>query len=205
MIRFTERDMADDLAGMAHIIEQWNGISDHALVLRRMHDFVLDGLSANALGEAVASSGHSDPTVAAALNHRPGDDVNLVQVAVVHRWATRVLERALAPGSALTRPTIPPKPMAEATDTAFDSTAVFRPGAGTCDACGREYPGGKKRSERVHPCDGRMLCYSHLTGRKSASHAGRTIDAYIASVQTWMTTNGISQGADLDHHGGDAA
>jgi hypothetical protein len=181
--------MTDALAGGRNLERMWNN-ADRELVLRRMREFAISGVTAHDLGEAVSSSGHSDPTVAAALAAtEPGTDVNLVQVAIIYHWATRVLERAMA--NELTRDTEPPGELKKATDVAFDSDAVFRPGAGTCAFCGRDFAGGRRRADQVRNIDGVILCYSHETLRRSPHWKHRSIEDFMNAParNTWTTAN----------------
>lgn len=186
----TDRTLREAFAAAANIERMWTA-ADTTAALRRVNEHGYNGLTAAALEQAVASSGHSDPTAAAALAGLTSqvDDASLI--AAWYRL-TAVVESRMP---ALTRSTAPTTEEAQGTDAGFDSEAVFRPGEGECAACRRSFPGGRGERDQVRAVprsEGRLLCWSHRTG---FSNSRDPIGVYCDRIALHWSTDRIGDGA----------
>ncbi len=189
--RITDRDMREAFAAAANIERMYTAAAQTD-TLRRVNEHGYNGLTAAALEQAVTSSGHSDPTAAAAL---AGLSSQVSDASLIAAWR-RLTAAVEARMPHLTRTTSPSVEEARSTDVQFDADAVFRPGEGVCAACGRHFPGGKHERDQVRAVprsEGRLLCWSHRTG---FSNSRDPIDRYCERIRLHWSTEQI---------GGDAA
>ena len=200
MKRFSERDWKK-LTAIQDNVQRMGGQSDLAVMLRRINDWSW-GLTAATFDDPVSTSDHSDPTAMSAISQRARMDratPDLAEVAFQVLYWTEQLERAMP---ALTKSTQPTPEQVKAADQATGApVAEFRPGEGTCEACGRECIGGKERKERIHTVEGHPLCYSHYSGYHTRGR-GRTVEDYVRSIQLTRTST-LAQPTEL--HDPDAA
>lgn len=192
--------MTELAAITANLNRVW-GNTDLALAARRIHEWG-PGVKAAAYdpdrtsppnrvadinGTRYVIANISDPTGETAINNRtPVPDYR----GIVARYiaAARDLERVTRD---LTRSPDPTMFDLQATDTAD----AVRPGAGVCDACGRECTGLRTEGQpedRIKRIDGRPLCPTHYKGARQNRYGD--IDSYIASVRA-------SRGLDLGETG----
>lgn len=118
----------------------------------------------------------SDPTGETAIYRRP-DVPDYGAIIAAYLNAARELERVTPE---LTRSTDPSLFDLEATDTADR----VRPGAGVCEACGRECTGLRvegQAEDRIKHVDGHPLCPTHYAGTRTNRYGD--IASYIASVR----------------------
>ncbi len=188
----TKRDLTELAAVTANLNRLWAN-TDLNLAARRIQEW-RPGVKAAAYdpdrtsppnrvadinGDRYVVPNISDPTgeTAIAQRDRTPDYAGIIRD---YLTAAKTLERVTAE---LTRSADPSLFDLKATDTADQ----VRPGAGVCDACGRECTGLRtpgQPEDRIKRIDGRPLCPTHYKGARTNRYGN--LDSYIHSVRATL-------------------